>query len=88
MDFAAAELIDFPVFFLRTVMISPKAGQEIPSIADEVATLRRIAALYSAGSRRYGFVSRRLFFFMRGSYQSIPRLSKGKAEYRMYTSFQ
>lgn len=85
MDPAAAEAINLPGLFLRTVKLSPKAGQEIPSIADEVATLRRIAALHSAGSCRYGFVSRRLFFFMWGSYQSIPRLSKRKAEFRIYT---
>lgn len=88
MDPAAAEAINFPVLFLRAVMLSLKAGQKIPSIADDVATLRRIAALHSAGSCRYEFVSMRLFFFIWGSYQNIPRLSKRKVAYRLYTSFQ
>jgi len=59
-------------------MMSPKAGQEMPSIADELATLQRIAALHSAGSCRYEFVSRRLFFFMAGIISKYHPFIKGK----------
>ena len=50
----------------------------MPSIADEVATLRTIPASRSAGSFKYGLVSKRLFFFMMRFYQSALFLSKEK----------
>jgi hypothetical protein len=54
--------------------------KEMPSIADEVNTLRTIPASRSAGSFKYGFVSKRLFFFMMRFYQNAIGLSKGKRE--------